>query len=130
MKDYFVLYERDVKTEKEKKYGERMLFDNCKYFEGTAEAQRFAFKNLPAIFGKRTSLNEEDKAKLKDEQKPYIVAAKQTGKYCSSCMGETDYLETYDVIRCSENELETTIEKLAGENETDEIIAGLELKLV
>jgi len=132
--NYFVLYKRDAKIEVEKKYGEKMLYDNCKYFEGYNEARSFAFRNIPAIFAKRSSLERvSEKEKLRDVKKPYVVAAEHSGKYKSYDIdGGSEALTTYDTLRSGESELETTIDGLIKDKKDAEhiesVLVGVELK--
>ncbi len=124
--DYVVLYKRDVKTEKRKKYGERMLYDYKKEFGDLASARTYATEHLPAIvFKKGTEIAQEE---VKDLTKPYVVVAQHHGKYSSSCMGETDPMRTYDAIRVEGSELEEKIESMASEDHVEKILAGVELK--
>ncbi len=123
-KPYFVLYKRDIATEKRKKYEDRQLYDKMEYFTSEQDAKVFAFNNLPARVGQNTGY-----AEIKSEQE-YLVAAEYFGKYESSCMGETDYMRTIDLVTTKANGIQNTIEALVQEKHCEGIAAvGLELKL-
>lgn len=130
-KEYFVLYKRDMKTEKTKMYREKMLFDYYQEFAGPEEAKSFAFLNLPCVLAKRDILTENIHDMVRDKKTPYVVAAKHYGKYKHyDYGGGCDYLETYDAVRCSADALEGVVEKIASEDYIKEIIVGLELRLL
>lgn len=128
-KEYFVLFHRDVQMEKRKNYGAKMLYDYKRVFRSIGEAKAFASSNLPAVIAKKIPVTDEEKRKAKDPNKPYLVAAKFDGKYTSSCMGETDWLTTYDAIRCDEASIDKVIEDFAEEG-AKQISVGIELKLI
>ncbi|MFC1697359.1 hypothetical protein ACFL1H_03435 [Nanoarchaeota archaeon] len=136
MEKYFVMYKRDVKWEKEHQdddsrgvgYKNRLLFDRMKTFGDENTAKEYAINNMPSLYGVRDF--NLDKYNLRDSKNPYVAVGQYHGKHSSSCMGETDYMTTYDVIRCSHGNVESTIEKLAGEKSSDKVFAGLELKLI
>jgi hypothetical protein len=128
--EYFVLYDRDLKTERSKEYGETMLFDQMKYFHDLASARSFAMRQLPAIVAKRECYHPSKDDELRDPSKPYVIAAEHYGKYTSSCMGETDSLKTYDARRCGAADVESIMEKMLIERTARCIVGGLELKLL
>lgn len=128
---YFVLFKRDIEMERQKRYKQkqRMLFDECREFPDAKKAKEFAIKNLPAVYAKQYPLDAEE-SQLRDPEKPYVVVGKYIGKYSSYCMGETEYMTTFDAVRCSKDAVEGIVEKLAGENNCEEVFVGLELKVI
>lgn len=127
--EYFVASERDTRTEKEKNYGERMLFDKLRQFDDAAEARKFALSGLPSVMGRMLPVPEDDKALLKGGGKPYLVIATFEGKFVhSSYDGSTDKLKTHDAIRCSGERLEEIVETLAREG-ARKIVVGAEMNL-
>jgi hypothetical protein len=129
-KDYFVLTKRDMKTEKRKSYGPKMLYDRCTEFKQKENAEKYALRNLPALIAKRilSPLTDEEKARVKDTKTPYVVVAEFYGKYHHYCYdGSSDALTTFDAIRCNESQLEKIVEEFAREG-AENIIAGVELK--
>ncbi|MFH0869010.1 MAG: hypothetical protein V1839_02160 [archaeon] len=129
MKPYFVLYKRDTKTEKEENYGDKMLYDRCKFYVSLENARKFFLSNLPAILAQAWPLTGQDKPEIKESYKPYVVAAMFLGKYKSCSMGEEESMETFDAVRCSEADLESTIERFSNEV-PKKVFVGVELKLL
>lgn len=128
--DYFVLYKRDFNGEKLSRAKGRMLYDKSKDFCEYASAITFANRNLPALVVKRTPLNEEDSQKIKDTDKPYVVAAFFPMKYRHYCYdGSSDPVPTSEVVRCAENELEKVVEKLSSEG-AQKVDLGIELRFL
>jgi hypothetical protein len=130
--EYFVLYRRDLEAEKNLKKQTRgkMLFDAAKEFKDYNRALIHANANLPAILAKKTPLSEEEKAKIRDEQRPYIVAGYFESKYRHhSYDGSSDNIPTNEVVRCSEGELEKAVEKVSSEGAT-KIRVGIELRVL
>jgi len=134
MKQYFVLYARDVRTEHTKKYGARMLFDKAKEFGHLLNATRFALSNLPATLAAKLPLTEEAKPLAKPVETNYIVAVEFFGKYKhTDYTGDTESLITFDVVRCAQSELEETIATLSAEEQyancihIKRVLVGLEL---
>lgn len=123
-KPYFVLYKRDVETEKNKKYENRQLYDRMNYFTNEQDAKIFAFNNLPARLAQNASY-----AQITPNQE-YLICAEYHGKYQSCCMGECDSMTTLDVVTAKQNNIQNTIEALVQEKYCEGIVAvGLELKL-
>jgi len=121
---YFVLYRRDVRTEKTKEYGERRLYDKCKFFCGWEEAKDFASENFPSLLGNKNLFSEAK------EEKKYLAVVRHGGKYKHHDYGgDCDYLETYDVLRCKKSELEKTLEEMSTEEHAEKVFAGIEEKL-
>lgn len=132
MSKYHVFYKRDTKTEqrREAEYQNKMLLDKQQIFDSYQAAKDFAMKELPAYIVKATTMNEEDKPHIRSEGTPYMIVAQHHGKYKHyDYGGGCDWLDSYDVRRASEEELEHTIEQIAQEEHIEKIIAGLELKL-
>jgi hypothetical protein len=127
---YYVLYERDIETEKDKRYGAKMLYDSMTRYNEIDKAVRFGLSNLPALLFKVLPLTEQDLAIIKNKDMPYIVAAKFEGKYNHhDYAGECDPLISYDVIRCKQNDLENLVENFKKEKNIEKIITGIELNL-
>jgi len=125
---FFVLFKRDIKTEKEKEYGPKMLYDHMAEYPTLAKATEFALEHIPATIVKKLPLTEAETSRIRDSEKPYLVAAQFNGKYHSCCMGETDPMTTFDALRCSEKDLEATVEAFSAEG-AEKIIVGAELKV-
>jgi len=125
--NYFVLHQRQISVEKAKNYGEKMRYSSCRTFAHLADAKAFAFKQMPAVLGKRGGLTEESTPLLRDPTQPYVVAAKR-GEYLF-CMGEGETVHHYDAQRCGEDTVEAVMEELSGEEHTYEMLLGIELKL-
>jgi hypothetical protein len=136
MNDYHVFYKRDIATEqrkhKQELYLDRMLFDKTKSFETYEAARDFAMQELPAYIVQATMYEENNKrSNLRSTATPYMVVAKHDGKHRSyDYTGDWDPLISYDAVRTSKEQLEETIEQMAGEKHVEKIIAGIELKLI
>jgi len=127
---YYVAYKRDQPTERNRKYpAHRLLFDCMKTFSTYENAQAFAEENLPAVMAKKLPASVEEITHARDAKHPYVVIAEFYGKYSSTCMGETDPMTTYDVIRCSQQELASVVDEVACEPHFKKLWRGLEVKL-
>lgn len=133
---YLILYKRDTQYEANDRkrefsqYSGRMLFDKAKGVSGLERAIEFAEENMPAIIMKRLPLSAEDLARAKSE-KPYLVVGEFYGKFKHyDYGGGSDWLTNYDVVRCSAEEVESVMEKMAGEEHFVKAYRGLELKVV
>lgn len=128
MADYFVAYHRDVETERRKNYQGRMLFDHIMEFDDLGKASNFALENLPAVLARKLPVSSEDESRIKSDQ--YAVAGQFEGKFTHGCYdGSTDYLTTYDVVRCAKQDLEAVVDSLTVEERVKKIIVGIELSL-
>ncbi|MBI4095399.1 MAG: hypothetical protein HY438_00910 [DPANN group archaeon] len=136
MKNYFVLYERWVKTEQEKKYGARQLYASKKEFQKFPLAVRFATQKVPVLVVARLPLTKEAGQFVKQADTNYVVAAEFLSKYShTDYSGDTEGLHTWDVIKCKQSELEATVEMLAREENNERgpwvkgILVGLEVDI-
>ena len=131
MSDYFVLHKKDFSgAELRQNTNKRDLYDRRKEFSDLEKATLFALENMhedPILA--RTGITVKDGEKVRDPQKPYVVAAYFGYKYNSYCMGESDPAPTHEITRCSPEQLETTLRELAKE-QPQKIYWGLELKLI
>lgn len=126
---YFVLYKRDIPTEKQKRYQNKMLYDKIKEFPEKENALEFATLNLPSALVQRYPLNPAE-VETKNPETPYLIAAEFFGKYSHYCCGEGEFIKTYDVKRCKQEDVESTIEKFAKEDRYEKALVGLELKIL
>lgn len=130
--NYFVMYKRDLSGEKlcSNFDKSRMMYDGLKTFESSNSALEFAFSRmgeLPLLV--KSGYVPSGDERLKDPARPYLLAAYFPRKYHHySYDGSSDAVPTHEVLRCSESELEATIEMLAKET-PDKIFMGLELSL-
>ncbi len=124
---YVVLYKRDVKTEKTKGYGNKMLFDKMKDFYGLNEARAFHFNNLPGILMQNAPFTDIDRSILEGIENPFVVVGEFYGKY-GHCdyLGDCDPLRTYDAVRCSADEINKLVEAFSREGKLERVIVGLE----
>lgn len=129
--EYFVLHKKDFGGEglgDNKK--RREIYDRRKGFSNLERATLFALKNIhedPILAKIGITITEGEK--MKDPQKPYVIAAYFAHKYQSYCMGEADSVPTHEVVRCSQEQLEATLKEIAKE-EPNKIYWGIELKLL
>lgn len=125
---YYVAYKRDQPTERSRKYpAHRLLFDRMKQFSTYEKATAFAEENLPAVVAKKLPAAAAELKHARDPKQPYAVIAEFYGKYSSCCMGETDAMTTYDVIRCSVQELASVIDAVSCEPHFKKLWRGLEV---
>lgn len=130
--NYFVMYKRDLQGEKHCSNFDksRMMYDGLKTFQSGDSARKFAYSRageLPLLA--KTGGAPEGFEKLNSLLKPYLVAAYFPNKYFHyDYGGGSDAVPTHEVLRCSESELESTIEMLAREG-PNKIFMGLELSL-
>jgi len=128
---YFVLYARDIGTEKSRRYGDRMLYDKCKQFNNAQKALEYASNSLPSIMGVKIPIDKQYLEQARDPNKPFVVVARHEGKYNHEFIdGSSDALIDFDAIRCNESELESTVDMLSQEPNTQEVFVGLELEVL
>ena len=131
MSEYFVLHKKDFGGEGlRQNTNKRELYDRRKEFSDLEKATLFALENMhedPILV--KTGVIAKEEGKLRDPQKPYVVAAYFDYKYSSYCMGESDPAPTHEITRCGPEQLETTLRELARE-QPQKIYWGIELKLL
>ena len=130
---YFVLYHRDLKTEKSDSRAKgREVYDILRGFKTLDTAKKFSLENLHELplFVKRYPIQEEESEPMKESEKPYIVSAYFKNKYYHGCYdGSSDPVPTHEVIRCAKHDLESAITEFAREA-ASRIDVGIELKIL
>jgi hypothetical protein len=122
---YFVLYKIDNKSTKQPSYPGVELYDCIKYLGDEESAKKFAYNNLPARIGKRYDIT----SALGDAD--YLVVGKFDGKYKSYCGWDdtSEWLTTYDAVRCKRNEIEAVVNHFSREERFKKLEIGIETKL-
>jgi len=131
--EYAIMHKKDLsaphlKENKEK----REIYDKRTSFETLDNAIEFAISVLheQPILMRSAALAPQGNEQVKYPDTPYVIAAYFTTKYSHySYDGSSDYVPTHEIERCSRDQLEDKLMKIAGEA-PDKLYWGIELKLI
>lgn len=120
---YFLVYDRDISTEKDTSYNydNRQLFNHYTELDTRQEACRAWASHADGLLA--GMLPAEGGEYMEDS---YIVVAEHNGKFVRNHRTGSDDLTTYDAIRCSSDELDDIVSRLTDEK-TERVIVGAEL---
>lgn len=122
--NYFVLYERNINSEKIKKADGRMLYKKLKKFKTEEKATKFGLSKLqgtPIIAKTIKCLSDYHPTAS------YIVAAYFPEKYQRGFCGDYYNVPMYEVLRCTQDSLDKFVEELAREGPS-KLYLGIEEK--